>query len=176
MRVLLVTFSEILPFALTKVLNPTLEYGAIVVDEPDISKKMFENIPQLRDKIFPFYDLKECIENFYYDFVLCVSDDRNAWNVNQRFIKYDLPKNKYVNVCLSSGTCNGFIKERTLRYYKEHVSDFEMFSTGVCYTGMGLDITKFKYKLFNFGRSGNDLYYDYQTAKFVLNICRGGVY
>ena len=61
MRVLLVTFSEYLPVALTQVLNPALEYCTIVVDEPDIAKNMLKNVPPLRDKIFPFYDLKECI-------------------------------------------------------------------------------------------------------------------
>ena len=69
MRILLVTFSEYLP----AVLNPALEYCAIVVDEPDIAKKILANVQPLRDKIFPFYELKECVENNYYDFVLLIS-------------------------------------------------------------------------------------------------------
>ena len=38
MRILLVTFTEYLPFAFTQVLNPELEYCAIVVDEPEPAK------------------------------------------------------------------------------------------------------------------------------------------
>ncbi len=175
MRVLLVTFTDLLPLAFMKVLNPALDYCAIVVDEPDIAKKMLANVPQLRDRIFPFYELKECIKDSYYDSVLCISDGRNAWDVHEKFIQHKLPNNKYINICLdNNGTCNGFLKEKTLQYYRKHATEFEMFATGICYIGMGLDIQQFKLKLFNFGRSGNDLYYDYQTAKFVFTHTGGG--
>ncbi len=39
---------------------------------------------------------------------------------------------------------------------------------------MGLDANQFKYKLFNFGRSSQDLYYSYQIAKRVLTPKTGG--
>lgn len=174
MRILLVTFHDNLQFAITQVLNPANEYCAIVTDDITAAKNFVKSIGGSENIVYPFHDLKECIENLYYDFVLCISDGRNAWETNKDFLKYKLPNDKYVNVCFSGGTCNGFINERTLRYYKLHASEFEMFATGICYIGMGLDVTKFKYKLFNFGRSGNDLYYDYQTAKFALECAGGG--
>lgn len=175
MRILLVTLHENLSFAITQVLNPANEYCAIVTDEVEPVKNFVKSVGGSENMVYPFHDLKECLENLYYDFVLCISDGRNAWEANKDFLKYKLPNDKYVNVCFSGGTCNGFINERTLRYYKLHAAEFEMFATGICYIGMGLDVTKFKYKLFNFGRSGNDLYYDYQTAKFALE-CAGGGY
>lgn len=175
MRILLVTLHENLSFAITQVLNPANEYCAIVTDEVEPVKNFVKSVGGSENMVYPFHDLKECLENLYYDFVLCISDGRNAWEANKDFLKYKLPNDKYVNVCFSGGTCNGFINERTLRYYKLHAAEFEMFATGICYIGMGLDVTKFKYKLFNFGRSGNDLYYDYQTAKFALECAGGGI-
>ena len=44
-----------------------------------------------------------------------------------------------------------------------------MFATGISCTEVGLDVTRFKRKLFNFARSSQDLYYNFQTAKFALS-------
>ncbi|MBR5914580.1 MAG: hypothetical protein IKZ58_09490 [Selenomonadaceae bacterium] len=171
MRVLLVTLSDILPFALTQVLNPELEYCAIVVDEPDITKKILENYPPLRDKIFSFYELKECVENFYYDILLCISDNRIVWKMCDYLKKYQVTSEKFFHVYLSNDKDNLFLMERSLHYYKEHATEFEIFATGISNICVALDATKFKKKIFNFGRDSQDLYYDYQIAKFIFNEC-----
>ena len=173
MRILLVTWTNNLLHKL-KILNPANEYCAIVVDDPDIAKQILKNVPQLREKIFPFYELKECIENNYYDLTMFVSEERASWSIANKFMKYGLPREKFFNLRLS---INGFAPhflEKNLRYYKEHAEDFEMFATGTSYTSVGLDVNKFKYKLFNLGQSSQDLYYDYQIAKFILNGTGGG--
>ena len=174
MRVFLVTFTEYLPVALTQVLNPALEYCAIVVDEPDIAKNMLKNVPPLRDKIFPFYELKECAENNYFDIALFISDGRINGALIPNFIKYGIPQNKIFNLHISQGGSYNHVVEKTLRFYKEHAKEFEMFATGISYTSVALDANKFKHKIFNFGRSSQDLYYDYQVAKFILSDTGGG--
>ena len=171
MRVLLVTFSEYLPVALTQVLNPALEYCTIVVDEPDIAKNMLKNVPPLRDKIFPFYDLKECIENNYYDFVLLISTFAIDADIRASLKEYGVSEKKFVEVVFPA-TFN-FQVERALRYYKEHVQDFEMFATGMSYTRYGLMPKIFKRKLFNLACDGQDLYYDYKTANEVMRLGGG---
>ena len=174
MRVLLVTMTEYLPFALTQVLSPALDYCAIVVDEPEIAQKILANVPPLRDKIFPLYELKNCAENNYFDIALFISDGRINVTIILNFIKYGIPKEKIFNLHISqSGTYN-LLVEKNLSYYKEHAKEFEMFATGISYTAVALDANKFKYKLFNFGRSSQDLYYDYQIAKFILSDTGGG--
>lgn len=75
MRILLVTTTNLLPFTLSKVLNPSLEYCAIVVDEPDIAKKFLTNVPPFRNIVHPFYELEEVAEKYYYDLVFCVAED-----------------------------------------------------------------------------------------------------
>ncbi|MBR5914579.1 MAG: hypothetical protein IKZ58_09485 [Selenomonadaceae bacterium] len=55
-----------------------------------------------------------------------------------------------------------------MRYYKEHATEFEMIATGGCYGAMGLDTTKFRYKLFNISRNNQDFYYKYKVAKFIF--------
>ncbi|MBQ7476849.1 MAG: hypothetical protein IJT06_05590 [Selenomonadaceae bacterium] len=171
MRILLVTLSEYLPFALTQVLNQDLDYCAIVVDEPEVAKKILANVPQLRDKIYPFYELKECIQNFHYDFLLCVYP---SWNeLSKKFKKLGLPKNKLVDLTMIH-TPDNFLLERAMRYFDEHAAEFEMFATGASRIQFGLDTTKFKRKLFNFGNTSEDLYYNYQVARHVLSQTGGG--
>ena len=79
MRVILITFSEVVNFALTKVFNPDLKYSAIVVEDTDLAKKNLENLPHIHEKIYPFYELKECIENTYYDAVLFTCENSAVW-------------------------------------------------------------------------------------------------
>ena len=175
MRILLVTLSDILPFALTQVLNPELEYCAIVVDEPDISKKMFKDYPQITNVIFPFHELKECIENFYYDIAVCISSSRLRYDVLPNELKhYGLDANKIISL-QDIHTDANFSIEKSLRYYKEHVAEFEMFAIGMSYTELSIIPKLFKRKLFNFGRGSQDLYYDYQIAKYILEVCGGGI-
>ena len=60
---------------------------------------------------------------------------------------------------------DNFLLERSLRYFKEHAAEFEMFATGISYVEKCLDVTRFKRKLFNFGRGSQDLYYNFQVSK-----------
>ena len=178
MRILLLIFSDILPFALTKVLNPANDYCAIVVDEPEISKKMFEDVPQIRDKIFPFYELRECIANLNYDLLLCVNDLRTQ-NIWQLLKSYGLPAEKFLHVSFANNKENFsmlekenfLLLERALRYYKEHSAEFEIFTTGTSFVRVSIDTNRFTRRNFNFAVSSQDLYYDYKIAQFIFNEC-----
>ena len=174
MRILLVTFTEYLPFAFTQVLNPELEYCAIVVDEPDIAKRMLAKVPPIRDRIFPFYELKECVENNYYDFVLLIATfDFNEINADilRNLKEYGLPNEKFVEISFYPNF--NFQVERALRYYKEHVQDFEMFATGASRIRHALIPKFFKRKIFNFGCDGEDIYYHYKIANEVMRLGGG---
>lgn len=92
MRVLLMSLSDVLPLALTQVLNPALECCAIVVDEPEKSKKLLGDNP-LSNIIYPFYELKECIEKFYFDCAVSMELGIGDWGK-----KYGIAKNKFVNL------------------------------------------------------------------------------
>lgn len=169
MKVILVTSGDVLSYVLTQVLNPELEYCAIVVDEPEQSKKNLADFPQLHEKIYPFYELKECIQNNNYDAVLFMCENSAWYTIIEQLREYGVRSDKFINMHLSSATKEQhFLLERNLRYYKEHAADFEMFATGGCYAALALDNTKFRHKLFNFGKGSQDLYYDYQTAKFIF--------
>ncbi|MBR5914578.1 MAG: hypothetical protein IKZ58_09480 [Selenomonadaceae bacterium] len=41
-------------------------------------KKNLDDFPQLREKIHPFYELKECVQNNNYDFVLLMASHPNV--------------------------------------------------------------------------------------------------
>ena len=120
MRVLLVTWTDQLQQKLM-FLNPEIEYCAIVTDEVEPAKEILKRIGLSQDLIYPLYDLKECVNNFYYDYVLCVDND---WG--RAFLEllreYEVPTNKRVGLNLLSS--NNFIVERVLNYFEKHASEF----------------------------------------------------
>lgn len=164
MRILLVTWTDQLLKKMS-FLSPELEYCAIVVDDTEPAKKILEQVGLSQDLLYPLYDLKECVKNLYYDYILCVD---NSWMTNFLDVvqEYDVPKHKILGINLLA---DNFFMERSLRYFKEHAAKYEMFATGMSYAEVGLDVTKFGRKLFNFSRSSQDLYYNFQTAKFAVS-------
>lgn len=171
MRVLLVTWTEQLLQKL-QILNPELEYCAIVVDEIEPAQKILAQVNLPKTLLHPLYDLKECVRDFYYDYILCVEGGWGIHDFSDKAQEYGVPKDKILNFCMLMSTHN-FLLDRAFRYFKAHASEFDMFATGISYVEKCLDVTRFKRKLFNFGRGSQDLYYNFQTAKFVVS-CGGG--
>ena len=165
MRILLVTWTNKLADKLST-LSSELEYCAIVTDDVESAEKILERVGLSKEIIYPLYELKECVQNFRYDYVLCAE---NGWSDD--FLKivqeYGVPKEKIL--ALNFLCHDNFIFERSLRYFKTHATEFEMFATGLSYAEVGLDVTQFNRKLFNFARSSQDLYYNLQTAKFAIS-------
>ena len=168
MKVLLVSFAMDIKTSMMA-LNPNLEYVGIVVEEPESVKKILQDSLFKIDEniIYPFYELKECIENLSYDVVIHATRGVMAWSIHKYFIKYGLPREKFIFARISN---DAFSVERAMRYYREHSSEFQIIATGISYSAVCLDESKFKYKLFNFARSSQDLYYDFQIAKFALSV------
>ena len=185
MKILIATLSDMLPSLLDKVLSPEVKFSAVVVDNVESAKKLLPS-----KKIFPLYDLKECVTKLDYDLVVCITPLRiYSQSLQKQVLKFGLPTNKIVSFVIINDfdedflsntfpryrMSDPFLLERSLRYYKKHSSEFEIFATGMSYTAYGLDTSKFKHKLFNFAGSSEDIYYDYQIAKFIIaNNPRGG--
>ena len=170
MRVLLVTWTDQLLQKLS-MLNPELNYCAIVVDEVEPAKKILEQVGLPKNLLYPLYELKECVQNFYYDYILC-SEHGWASELPKAVRELGVSKDKILGLNFIGG--DNFLVERSLRYFKEHAEEFEIFATGISYTEVGLDVTRFKKKIFNFGHSSQDLYYNFQVAKRAVSYGVGG--
>ena len=168
MRILLVTLSEILPAALSKVLNPKNDYCAVVVDKPKDVEKIVTQHNLSTDLIYPIYELKESLENCYYDIALCISERSTVNLLPEKFRLYELQKNKFVHLYEVDGEYN-FQLEKNLRYFNEHSAEFEIFATTHNNPLFGLKINKFNHKLIDFSAGGQDLYYDYKIAEKILS-------
>ena len=173
MRVLLVTPSYVLPQIIPGLLNHDLEYTAVVVDEPAPIREFVTKTGGYADIVFPFHDLKECIENCEYDYIFAVSETNTVEIFPNKLRKYGAPLNKTVHFYLTNDGNNSHIIKRALTYFKKNSKDFDMIATGMSYTSFGLDSDRFKGSLFNFAKASQDLYYDYQIAKFAVDVNRG---
>ena len=171
MRILLVTRTAYL-FGKLSALNPELEYGAIIVDEVTLAKETLKKAGLSEDLLYSMDDLQKCVGNLHYDYVVCAEDKWWKYSLAKTVEKYSVPRDKILNFCkLHSGM--NFLLERSFRYFKEHVNEFEIFATGISTVEKGIDPAKFKRKLFNFGRGSQDLYYNFRVAKFAVS-CGGG--
>ena len=168
MRILLVGLNGVLFPAISEVLNQNHEYCAVVVDEVAPARNILSNYPA--ERIFPLYELKECVENFYYDCVVCVGD---GYKLPEECKRCGVPKDKLVNLA-DLNTPRHFLLDRALRYFEKHSAEFEMFAVGASMLELGLMPKKFTKKLFNFSLLSQDLYFDYQISKFVIS--RGGAW
>ena len=169
MNVLLVTSAKNLAEKFAA-LNPELEYAAIVVDDVETAKKTLAQIGLSKFFVCPMTELIKCVEYLWYDYILCVQDHFYDSQINKL---NGLPKEKIIAFATLPNEGN-WETERHLRYYREHVQDFEMFATGTSPTEAGIDVKCFKYKAFNFATSSQDLYYNFQIAKHVI-LYGGGI-
>lgn len=175
MKILLVTTSESLPFVVTAALNPRNDYCAFVVDEVKPAKEFLTKFSLPEKMIYPLYELKNLIDEIYFDALICVSDGYTGYDALANYVqRCGCQQNKFIHLSVLGGIERNFLLERALRYYQEHSGEIEIFATGNSHTCAGLDANQFKYKLLNFGASSQDLYYGYQIAKRVLTPNRGG--
>ena len=149
MRILLLALSDILPFIVAKILNPSNKYCAIVTDEVEPSRKFLSQFGFPAERVFAFHELKECAENFYYDCLLHISDGRTAWTIYDYLKKNNVPTQKFFHVILDNGKENCFLLDRAMCYYSEHAAEFEMIATGISLVEAGLETKQFRRKLFN---------------------------
>jgi len=171
MRVLLVTWIDQLLQKLS-ILNPELEYCAIVVDEIEPAKEILERVGLPKDLLCPMTELKTCAEGLIYDYILCVQKHFYDKKIISELQQYDIPKDKIMSFAGLPSAIN-FQVEQALRYYQEHSAEFEIFATGISHAAHGLDVRQFKRKTFNFAKPSQDLYYDFQIAKRVVSYGKG---
>ena len=166
MRVLLVTLTDQLS-GIFSFLNPELEFRAIVVDEVEPAKKILERVNLPATLLHPLYELKECINDFYYDYLICATDFRTMKILSDQTADYGLAHNKFVHLN-DIHTGAPFFLKMSLDYYKNHVAEVQMFATGISYVQEALIQVPFKYKLINCAYGSQDLYYDFQIAKRLV--------
>ena len=148
-------------------LSPELEYCAAVVDNVKDAKEIFANVGLSQVPIYPMKELKKRVTALEYDYVLLVQDKFYSLGIIRKIHSYGLPTDKLVSFATLPNAGN-WQTERHLRYYRKHAQDFEMFATGTSPTMAAIDIRKFKRKAFNFATSSQDLYYNFQIAKAVI--------
>lgn len=120
MRVLLVTWTDQLLQKL-QILSPQLEYCAIVVDELEPAQKILERVKLPKTLLHPMYELKECVQDFYYDYIICIENGWWGKTLSSKVHEYGVPWNKNLNFC-ALNLMHNFLLERSLRYFKEHDS------------------------------------------------------
>ena len=170
MKILLVTYSAILPFAFENFLNIKNGYSAIVVNEVEPAKNFLSQLGYPPTNVFGLNELAYCLKNFDYDCVVCIASVKIDFKTLLKQIKLHSEHGKYIiNFNNINQTMNFNLKVR-LDYIKKNSAEFKIFGTGMSYSQESLFEKYFDSKIFNFAFPSQDLYFDYQIAKFVLSV------
>lgn len=166
MRVLLVTWTDGLRDKLS-ILSSELEYCAIVVDEVEPAKEILEQFGLSKTLLHPFYDLKECIRDFYYDFFICLTNTNTLQLLPKQAENYGVPHNKFLHFS-DLNSIVPFSLKLQMDYYQRHAKEILILATGISYSAEALIQARFKHKLINFAYGSQDMYYDFQIAKRTI--------
>ena len=152
MRILLVTFNDILPFAVNEVLNFELDFSAVVVEDIEAARKILTDT-----RIFSLHDLQETLRDINYYVVVCISDKETVDYLPEQFRNNNVPKNKFIHLYDVTENYN-FNPAKKFQTVEENPTEFEIFSTSPAYSSFGLQENKFTKKIFDFFILGQDLY------------------
>ena len=119
MKILLITFNELLPAAFQPglfqdFLNVDNGYSAIVVDDVEPAKNFMSQYNYPENHIFPLYDLKECVENIDYDcIVLLLAYDNFRETLQDRIFESKPKTNFFVAFSGINSIYNFSVKNKT---------------------------------------------------------------
>ena len=169
MQFCIIAFSNHLDACLS-ILNPELKINAIVVDDMRAAEKIVEKYNISKDILFHYYNLKECLENTNYDYIITAL----RWSMFSEWVIKDLyelniSKTKFINLWELDKPHHICSFALLMNFYNIYASKLKGFITGDSHLVYGLDLTKFSIPLANFARGSQDLYYDYKIAKVLLN-------
>lgn len=166
MNLLLVTKTEKLAEKLSA-LSPELEYCAAVVDNVKVAKEIFANAGLSQVPLYPMKKLQKYVETLEYDYVLLLQGKFYGMGIIRKLQSFGLPTEKLVSFARLYDAGN-WQTERLLRHHAAHLQDFKIFATGTSPTAAAIDIRSFNFKTINFATSSQDLYYNFQIAKTVI--------
>ena len=134
MKILLVTFAELLPKAVNEFLNKKNFYNAVVVDEVEEAKNFLSQFDYPREKIFPLYDLRECVQKIDCDCVVFVAFERYREFLAEQILKCNLEKKFFVILSAIENEIYNFATDMKFRYYEEYFEGEHIFATGISYS------------------------------------------
>lgn len=119
--------------------------------------------------VYGFWQIKEVIKKFSPDYILFLVPFRAPIEFFTReFKKMNYPLNKICDLSMYHSDEALHLESRINRVRK-NPDRYKIFSTGISYSRTGIDPDSFELPLISFADSSQDLYYDYQIAKRLLN-------
>lgn len=169
MRILIVAYGPYLE-SILKIMNignDELEICSIVTVPFANIDNMFDRYGVSIRLMHPYYDLPECVNNFYYDFVFYASEG-NGEEIGRQLRDLGVEKEKLVNLSILASP-RLYNISRLMRYYEAHVKDFSVLLTGSSYAHYSVNGKNMSLPLLDFSVDSQDIYYGYMLAEHVLS-------
>lgn len=140
---------------------------AIVTDNRVIASE--RGLP--KELTYAFWQFREVVQNLQPDYVLMltVSDDPSFEMFKKEARKVDFPTEKIIQLSDFLYYSREFDLGKMLEKYEQNPNQYQILTTGLSYTLFGIEPNSFDLPLIKFAFASQDLYYDYQIARKILN-------
>ncbi|URZ03280.1 nucleoside-diphosphate sugar epimerase/dehydratase [Clostridium felsineum] len=129
--------------------NNKCKIVAFISDNPNNKGKYLNNIPVI--------SLDEAL-TYFYDFIIVTNEVKPDKRLHDVLNLYE-----YINIFYDFEIYRAFFN------LKNSFKNLEAFITGISYLEVGIDASKLPFNTVNMAVSSQDLFYDYEIAKFILN-------
>ena len=164
-RILIVGFSNALSLGLSYLEHSKINIAAIVSVETVDLQNILSGY-RLSCKVYPIDALAECVTEVYFDYaVLCGYEEE----VFEQLILHGIPKERIIDLRVLTQSIETYSLCNVIKYYLATKEKFEVFISGMSYAYNAIDLPAFSRKAICFTGPGQDLFYDYQIAKYVLD-------
>ena len=172
MRVLIITLKEHLNAALSN-LNSELDICALITDEPEPSAEIMAKHALTDVPIFPFYQLKECVESFYFDKIIIIASYFPNFNIAGMLLQYKIPAEKIVAFDDFKHASEYNTLSKMFNHYAQNAENYRMIVTGASGPYHSVNINLLELPTAKFATPSQDLYYDYQVMSKLCHMGGG---
>lgn len=169
MRILIVAYGKYLE-SILKIINigsTELEICAVVTVPLSNTERIIGQYGISARSVHPYYELPECINNLYYDFIFYAAEGK-AEEIGKQLRELGAGKEQMVNLSLLVSD-RLYNISRLMQYYKTHVTDFSLLLTGSSYAHYSVNGKNMSLPLLDFSVDSQDIYYGYWLAERVLS-------
>ena len=124
-----------------------------------------------KDMTYAFWQFREVLEKYQpdYVFMLTIPNDESFELFKKEARKVNFPTSRIILLTDFISYDDIFDLGKRLEIYEKNPEQYKILATGLSYTQFGIVPECFELPLIKFAFSSQDLYYDYQIARRILD-------
>ena len=173
MRVIIISFENELLQSLSFINLQNVDIAAIITVPTNTVINNLQKYKLLANKIYSYDNLKECLNELYYDKIVVYGYDE--YKLIDTLVEYGVRRKDIINLRMLR--CNTFFSlYNVVKTYEKSPQIYETLITGSSYAYYGVNALGLKSSAIKFAVDSQDLYYGYKLAEKAINVRGGGTF